>query len=135
MLIIRHVGNYKNNNFAAFVEAARALSDPGRVRILKSLEGGELCVCQIIELLGLAPSTVSKHMAVLRAAGFVHSSKRGRWVYYRLVDHKDRSPAVAGGLVWMEGVSSAPEISADRKRLEQILNTDPEKLCRRMEKS
>ena len=48
-----------------FLEAAKALADANRVRALLALEGGELCVCQIVALLGLAPSTVSKHLSVL----------------------------------------------------------------------
>ena len=50
-----------------------ALADEGRLRALAALFPGELCACQIIELLGLAPSTVSKHMAILRHAGLVQS--------------------------------------------------------------
>jgi DNA-binding transcriptional ArsR family regulator len=45
---------------------------------------GELCVCQIIELLGLVPSTVSKHMSILKQAGLVENRKEARWMYYRL---------------------------------------------------
>jgi len=50
------------------------------------LSGGELCACQIIEMLGLAPSTVSKHMSILRQAGLVETRKEGRWIYYRLAE-------------------------------------------------
>ena len=62
----------------------KALSDENRIRALMMLTGGELCVCQIIEMLGLAPSTVSKHMSILRQAGLVETRKEGRWIYYRL---------------------------------------------------
>ena len=51
----------------------KALSDANRVRVLMGLTTGELCVCQIIEMLSLAPSTVSKHMSVLRQARLVES--------------------------------------------------------------
>lgn len=67
----------------------KALSDPNRVRALMALQAGELCVCQVIELLGLAPSTVSKHMAVLCQARLVETRKEGRWVFYRLGEHPD----------------------------------------------
>jgi DNA-binding transcriptional ArsR family regulator len=46
----------------------KALSDENRVRILIALSHGELCVCQVIELMKLAPSTVSKHMSILKQA-------------------------------------------------------------------
>ncbi len=70
----------------AFLSIARALSDENRVRALMMLSRGELCVCQLIEMLGLAPSTVSKHMSILRQARLVDASKHGRWMYYRLPD-------------------------------------------------
>jgi ArsR family transcriptional regulator, arsenate/arsenite/antimonite-responsive transcriptional repressor len=63
---------------------AKALSDSNRVRALKALAAGELCLCQIIEMLKLAPSTVSKHMAILHQAGLIQTRKEGRWMYYRL---------------------------------------------------
>ena len=62
----------------------KALADENRVRALMALRPRELCVCQIIELLGLAPSTVSKHMAILKQARLVDSRKQGRWMFYRL---------------------------------------------------
>lgn len=62
----------------------KALADGTRLRILKALEHGELCVCQITDVLGLAPSTVSKHLSLLHGAGLIASRKDQRWVYYRL---------------------------------------------------
>ena len=69
-----------------FMAITKALSDPTRVRILLALRRGELCVCQITELFGLAPSTVSKHLSMLHHAGLILSRKSERWVYYRLPD-------------------------------------------------
>jgi ArsR family transcriptional regulator len=69
-----------------FIAITKALSDKHRVRAFMALRVGELCVCQIIELLSLAPSTVSKHMAILKTAGLVESRKDSRWVYYRLTE-------------------------------------------------
>jgi len=60
------------------VSIAKALADDNRIRILLALSGGELCVCQLTELLSLAPSTVSKHVAILRQAGLVDLRKEGR---------------------------------------------------------
>ncbi len=64
----------------------KALSDPGRVRILLALRRRELCVCQITELFGFAPSTMSKHLSILHHAGLIQSRKTERWVHYRLPD-------------------------------------------------
>lgn len=52
--------------------------------MLKLLEGGELCVCEIMEVLDLVQSTASKHLNILKMAGLVESRKNGTWSYYRL---------------------------------------------------
>jgi ArsR family transcriptional regulator len=62
----------------------KALSDPGRLRILKMLQYRSLCVCEITSVLKLATSTVSKHLQVLKDAGFIIEEKEGKWVNYRL---------------------------------------------------
>ncbi len=76
-----------------FLAMTNALSDPNRVRLLVALRGREVCVCNLVELIGLADSTVSKHMSILKLAGLVESRKCGRWVYYRLAGD-DGSPLV-----------------------------------------
>jgi len=113
-----------------FMTTAKALSDENRVRMLMALSGGELCVCQITELVGLSPSTVSKHMSILRQAGLVEGRKAGRWVYYRQPD-RDASDPVGGTLNWVRGLlAEDPRILADAKHLKEVLRLDPEKLCR-----
>ena len=62
----------------------KAAADPTRVRILKILEGGEMCVCQVIAILSLGQSTVSKHLFLLRAAGIIKDRRDRKWVYYSL---------------------------------------------------
>lgn len=74
-----------------FELVAKAVADPSRVRILKLLEGGELCVCQIATVLDLAAATISKHLAQLRAAGLLQQRRDGKWVYYRLAE-KELNP-------------------------------------------
>jgi len=64
-----------------FMSITKALSDENRVRALFALRQRELCVCQIIEFLNLVPSTVSKHMAILKQAHLVEGQKNGRWIY------------------------------------------------------
>ena len=106
-----------------FLAISKALSDETRVRALLSLREGELCLCQIIELLGLAPSTVSKHMDVLYQAGLVERRKEGRWHYFRLASRNGRA-AEAGAeqtqaaLRWvLAALAGEPTIRADAKRL------------------
>lgn len=109
----------------------KALADETRVRILMSLRGGELCVCQITELFGMAPSTVSKHLSVLYQGGLVESRKSERWVYYRLPGG-EASGAVRAALAWMaKAIGQEPCIATDAKHLKKILKTDPAELCRR----
>jgi len=70
------------------VEAAAAgfsaLGDPIRLRILGELTGGRRCVCDLLEEIGVAANLLSYHLRVLRDAGLVEASRRGRWVDYRL---------------------------------------------------
>ena len=110
-------------------EIARALSDMSRLRALCALQDHELCVCQLVELLELAPSTVSKHMSVLRDAGLVRSRKQGRWVFYRLAD-RDASPVAGQALDWaLEHMRDTDRAREDARRLEQILEVPAEELC------
>ena len=112
------------------LEVTKALADGNRLRVLMALRGGELCVCQIVELLRLAPSTTSKHMAILRQARLVESRKEGRWMYYRLPDH-DAPRAVKDAVAWVRRhLAESPQIVQDGKDLQKILSIDPEKLCK-----
>lgn len=69
-----------------FIRQAKAISDPTRARMLKLLETRELCVCDIMDILGLGQSTASKHLGILKTAAMVESRKEGAWTYYRLSD-------------------------------------------------
>lgn len=109
------------------LSVTKALADGNRLRVIMALATGEeLCACQIIELLGLSPATVSRHMGVLLQGGLVTSHKEGRWVIYRL------SPRFPKGLLkWLESdLGQTPEIRADRIQLDSILASDREELCR-----
>jgi ArsR family transcriptional regulator len=67
----------------------KALSDPTRVRLLSLIsatDGGEACICDLVEPVGLSQPTVSHHMKQLADAGLVTREQRGRWAYYRVVD-------------------------------------------------
>jgi ArsR family transcriptional regulator len=66
------------------VEVLKGLAHPSRLLITEALMDGELCVCELRELIGDDLSTVSKHLTVLRKAGIVKSEKRGLNVFYRL---------------------------------------------------
>ncbi len=114
-----------------FVAIARALSDESRVRMLMLLRDGELCLCQIIELIGLAPSTVSRHMTVLWQAGLVEIRKSGTWRYYRIPE-SENSAAVSGALHWAQiALLKSPELLRDAKARKTIVKMDSRDLCAR----
>jgi ArsR family transcriptional regulator, arsenate/arsenite/antimonite-responsive transcriptional repressor len=114
-----------------FLAITKALADPNRLRILLALRRGELCVCQITEMFGLATSTVSKHLSILHRAGLILSRKSERWVYYRLPD-KSAAAAVREALDWVhKSLARTNEAVADAKRLKQILKMDLAEICRR----
>jgi ArsR family transcriptional regulator len=96
----------------------KALSEETRLRIVRLLERGELCVCDIVAALDMVQPKVSFHLAVLKEAGLIKDRKQGKWTHYRLDDSDffrrflllsvlERIPKDAG--------------AEDRKRLEDFL--------------
>ncbi len=103
-----------------FLPITKALSDETRLRLLMALRDGELCLCQLIELLGLAPSTVSKHMTLLQQAGLVERRKQGRWHFYRLAENRVPK-ATEKALAWVtESLAEDSMIREDRQGLIEI---------------
>ena len=114
------------------MDCLKALGDVNRLRALYALREGELCVCQLIALLELAPSTVSKHLTILRSARLVESRKEGRWMYYRLAE--EFNPAAIGkvlALLFSE-MEQTPQMVADEKKLKRIYSEGLDILCRRL---
>jgi ArsR family transcriptional regulator, arsenate/arsenite/antimonite-responsive transcriptional repressor len=108
---------------------AKALADGNRTRVLMFLRAGELCVCQIMEMLGLAPSTVSTHLNVLHRAGLVQSRKEGRWIYYSLPG-QDAPPNVRDVLRWLqESLAIDPQIAQDAKKVKAVCRMRLDELC------
>lgn len=70
--------------YQARARIAKALGHPSRLVMLDALTDGELCVCDLTELVGADQSTVSKHLSVLRQAGIVSDRKQGTMTFYRL---------------------------------------------------
>ena len=62
----------------------RAFSDRTRLRLLHLLRGGEVCVCDLVRVLGVPQPKVSRHLAYLRKAGLVEARKEGLWMHYQL---------------------------------------------------
>ena len=114
-----------------FLIIAKAVADENRARILMFLREGELCVCQVIEMLRLAPSTVSKHLDILSRAGLIEPRRDGRWMYYRLTTH-GASPTVRETIRWgQKCLDGTLSVLADAKRLKSVRKMDVKRLCNR----
>jgi DNA-binding transcriptional ArsR family regulator len=109
--------------------ALKAAGDPTRTRILKLLEAGPLCVCQVQAVLGLAPSTVSKHLTLLKSAGLVTDQRDGRWIHYALAV-EGRNPHARAVLALLRGpLDQESRILEDRRRLRGVKAIPVEALC------
>jgi ArsR family transcriptional regulator len=94
----------------------KALSDETRLRILCLLLDGELCVCDIREVLQLPQSTVSRHLAYLKNSGWVDDRRCGVWMYYSIVDNGNGlQKSLLESL--QENLSGLEVAAADRERL------------------
>jgi ArsR family transcriptional regulator len=102
----------------------KALSEEIRLRIIKLLEHGELCVCDLVAALDMVQPKVSFHLAVLKEAGFIKDRKEGKWTHYRL----DDSDLLRRFLI-LSVTERIPEdaVTADAKRLEAFLHHKPVK--------
>ncbi len=99
----------------------KALSEPIRLRIMVLLTRGELCVCDLIEVLNLPQSTISRHVGRLRQAGLVQDRRNGKWVYYRLT--VGDSMIESGVRQVIEGLTEDPVHRDDLSRLAKHRNT------------
>ncbi|MFA7235706.1 MAG: metalloregulator ArsR/SmtB family transcription factor [Phycisphaeraceae bacterium] len=96
----------------------KALADETRLRALMALRDGELCLCQLIDVLGLSPSTVSQHLGMLYDAGLVERRKEGRWHYYRLIGRE-------GGLIERQALRWVVGALKD----EHVVKGDAKQVC------
>lgn len=103
----------------AFIQTAKALADPTRVRMLKLLEAGELCVCQIMAVLALGQSTASKHLGILKRSGLVEARKNGTWAYYRLAEKAGGEAAACLALVAKQ-LNGDGAVNGDRQLLAKL---------------
>jgi ArsR family transcriptional regulator len=71
----------------------RALADPIRLRLLSLIAGRDICVCFLVEILGMSQPKISRHLAYLRRAGLVAAHNDGKWVHYRLAEPADETAA------------------------------------------
>ncbi len=98
----------------------KALSDINRLRILKMLQTKPLCVCEITDVLGLAASTVSKHLSILRETGFILEEKDGKWVNY-LINPRPPDTRISSILSTLDfWISDEKIIIADKIKVQKV---------------
>lgn len=78
--------NLNEKTLTSEVRIFKALADINRLKIIKLLKEGELCVCELTAVLSTSQSTVSHHLSVLKKAGLIKERKEGKWSYFRLSD-------------------------------------------------
>jgi ArsR family transcriptional regulator, arsenate/arsenite/antimonite-responsive transcriptional repressor len=100
----------------------KALSEETRLRILKLLEHGELCVCDIVAALDMVQPKVSFHLNVLKEAGFLKDRKQGRWTHYS-IDDSD----FFRRFLLVSVLERIPKeaLAEDRRRLEAFMQNKP----------
>ena len=105
----------------------KVLAEESRLRIFMALQGRELCVCQLILLLGLAPSTTSKHLALMYQAGIIEQRKDGRWAYYCISSQWKKQNEFSQWL--LANLDDSERIANDRARLAEILLMPLDEIC------
>jgi arsenate reductase/ArsR family transcriptional regulator len=111
----------------AVTSALKAAGEPSRLRILKALEAGELCVCHLVALLGVSQPTVSRHLSALRTAGLVAERKDGRWTHFRLAPASPFADRLLTALlVWGR---DDPVVIADRERAREFRRVPVSEFC------
>ena len=104
----------------------KALSDVTRLRIVKLLENGELCVCHIVAAVDMSQSKISFHLKILKKAGLVKDRREGKWMHYRL-NESDLFKRLLF-LSIAERVRE-DEMRVDRQRLEAFIASRPEEFA------
>jgi ArsR family transcriptional regulator len=106
----------------------KALSEEVRLRILTLLLDGERCVCDLMAVLDLPQSTISRHLAYLKNAGWVEGERRGVWMYYRLTEEED---GFHGGLLELVAayLPKTEEGAADTMQLTSFLKQKGKNAC------
>lgn len=100
----------------------KAMADSNRLRILKMLELRPLCNCEIQDILGLAPSTTSKHLGLLRDAGLISDERQGKWVIYRLAPADASKEVRALSQFMATWGQTDPQVQQDKNQVLALAN-------------
>ncbi len=104
----------------------KALSDETRLRIVKLLENGELCVCHIVAAVDMSQSRISFHLKILKDAGLVQDRREGKWMHYRLNESD-----FFKRLLFLSIAERVKEedMAGDRQRLEAFIASRPQEFA------
>jgi ArsR family transcriptional regulator len=101
------------------VAIARTLADPTRIRIIAALRNGELCVYELVDALGIIPSSLSSHLQICRQAGVLTTRKESRWIYYSLSNRY--APLIERIFSELQTVGDDGQLRRDARRLKKRL--------------
>jgi ArsR family transcriptional regulator len=101
------------------VAIAKTLADPTRIRIVAALRIGELCVCELVDALGISQSSLSSHLQVCRQTGVVTTRKESRWIYYSVSTRY--GPLIERIFSELQTVGSDQQLLRDARRLKKRL--------------
>jgi ArsR family transcriptional regulator, arsenate/arsenite/antimonite-responsive transcriptional repressor len=101
------------------VAIAKTLADPTRIRIVAALRNGELCVCELVDALGISQSSLSSHLQVCRQTGVVTTRKESRWIYYSVSTRY--GPLIERIFSELQTVGSDQQLLRDARRLKKRL--------------
>ena len=109
-----------------FERVFKALADKQRLRILGLLSQGPLVVNDIKSVLNLSMSTVSQHLSILRGAGLIIDSKKGRWVEYSITEEVTSSYSIVGSVFPHidQYFKNEPQMQSDLAELDKLEKAD-----------
>lgn len=117
------------NNFHKIIKIFKALCEPNRLRIFLALQGRNLCLFQIIPIIKLAPSTISKHLSLLLEAGLIERRKEGKMVNYKGISLRKADPIHRSLKNLIKVIIKDKIVKKDIESIEKILKKSKEELC------
>lgn len=109
-------------------QSFKGLSEPIRLRAIRLLAHGELCICDLMNGLDRPQSTMSRHMSFLKNSGWVTSQRKGQWVYYSLASPSSELQAMVLQIL-ENNLPAMAEAEQDYVRLMNFLETKPKDAC------
>lgn len=106
----------------------KGLSEATRLRIINLLANGELCVCDLMEVLDIPQSTISRHLAYLRKSGWIDARRKGKWTYYRRPVQP--TPVISYAFAMLDDeFANQPQAQLDKRVLDQWLEKKASGTC------